>query len=112
MYDPNLNTAPFNKMPTVVLIAIGLIGVLELFFQGAHSGIIQNVDGVALRNRWIQLFGFHMGHLERIWIMREIEFNGLYQFISFSFVQRNLTTALVGLALFAALGKYVAERRG
>ena len=112
MYDPNLNAAPFNKMPTAVLIAIGLIGVLELFFQGANSGIVQNVDGVALRNRWIHLFGFHMGHIETMWITSEVNINGLYQAFTFNFVQRNLPSALIGLALFAALGKYVAERRG
>ena len=112
MFDPNADAAPFNKMPIAVLCVIALVGAVELIFQGAESGIIRGQDGMALRSFWGQRLGFSLSIYEPMWVTKNYDFLAAYRLFTFGFVQHGLSTALVALAIFAALGKYVAEQFG
>ncbi|MEM7243514.1 MAG: rhomboid family intramembrane serine protease [Pseudomonadota bacterium] len=112
MFDPNANAAPFNKMPLAVLVVIALVGGMELIIQGAESGIIRGQDGMGLRTNWAQFLGFSLSIYEPMWITKSYDLIEIYRLFTFGFIQHSLSTALVALAIFAALGKYVAENFG
>ena len=112
MFDPNANAAPFNKMPTAVLVVIGIVGAVELLIQGAESGIIRGQDGISLRTLLGLRLGFSLSIYEPMWITKQYDLISIYRLFAFGFVQHSLSMALVSLAIFAALGKYVAEHFG
>ena len=112
MFDPNANSVVFNRMPLAVLIIISVVGAIGLFFQGAENGIIRGVDAVGLRASWGQTFGFRASIFESMYVAGNYPLDQLSRLLTFGFVQRTFTTAIVALAIFAALGKNVAERFG
>jgi membrane associated rhomboid family serine protease len=104
--------SPFNALPPVVIALTLLIIVIEVIFQLANAGIIGGPRGVGWRIAAIEEFGFSSVVLDRVLVNGDYSFDMLKRFVTYPFVNVQLTQVAFCAALTLALGKFTAEYYG
>ncbi len=104
--------SPFNALPPlVVLLALAIIGI-EAVFQLANQGIIGGPRGVGWRVAAIEQYGFSPAVLDRVLVTGDYSFEMLRRFVTYTFVNAQLTQVAFCAALILALGKFTSEYYG
>ena len=104
--------SPFNALsPVVVALALAVIGI-EVIFQLAHYGIIGGPRGVGWRVAAIEQYGYSPAVLERVRVSGDYSFDMLKRFVTYTFINAQLTQVVFCAALLLALGKFTAEFYG
>lgn len=110
MYSPDHNASPFNSIPPLVVVLVLLVLGIELVFQAAAAGFIGGGGAVGWRIlAWAQ-FGFSDPVFEWMRANETYPANGLWRFVSYSFLHENMVHAVFASALLLAIGKFVGER--
>ena len=104
--------SPFNVLPPVVIALTLLIIVIEVIFQLANAGIVGGPRGVGWRIAAIEEFGFSSVVLDRVLVNGDYSFDMLKRFVTYPFVNVQLTQVAFCAALTLALGKFTAEFYG
>ncbi len=109
--DPNHEPiqGPFNAIPPLVLALVLVLGGIEAVLSLADTGLLGGPTGIGWRITAIGDWGVSPAVLDRVltgggsdpWI--------LSRFLTYVFVHASATHALFGVALLAALGKFVGE---
>lgn len=109
MYDDDLNAAPINPLPPVVILIFCLIGGAELIFQMAEAGFIGGPQAIGWRIAAVQQYAFSDGLFDWMRLNSIYSFENLLRFISYVFIHQSLMHTVFALVFILALGKYVAE---
>ena len=112
MHDPNLNEAPFNPIPTVVLLLVAAVTIPELIFQAASKGMIGGPSGLGWRQEYARAFGFYDPIFNWMLENRRFPLEHLKRFFTYSFVHLSFGHTLFVAVFTLALGKFVAESLG
>lgn len=100
---------PVNPISPVIL-ALCLIAVaVELVLSAGHYRIMGGAEGIGWRLAALQDYGFAPGVLDWIVTRGDVSFGLLKRFVTYAFVQPDFTSALFGIALLLALGKFVGD---
>ena len=101
--------APINPLPPVVwLLVLPMIGV-ELVLSLAEAGMIGGRAAIGWRVAALEGFGFFPDYWRQQAQAGAFDFELLRRFVSFAFVHQTTMSALFGVVLTLALGKFVAE---
>jgi len=104
--------SPFNALPPLVVgLALLIVGV-EVVLQLANYGIIGGPRGVGWRISAIEQYGFSSGVLDRVLVNNDYSFDMLKRFVTYPFINGQLTQVAFCAALTLALGKFTAEYYG
>ena len=103
--------SPVNRLPVVVIILTLLIIGIEVVFQLANQGIIGGPRGIGWRIDAIDRYGFSPRVLELVG-QGQLDFDLLKRFVTYPFVNLELTQVAFCAALTLALGKFVGEAFG
>lgn len=104
--------SPFNVLPPLVIALTLLIVGIEAVFQLANAGIIGGPRGVGWRLAAIEDYGFSSAVLDRVLINGDYSFDMLKRFVTYPFINVQLTQVAFCAALTLALGKFTAEFYG
>lgn len=104
--------SPFNTLPPLVVALAMLIVGVEVVFQLANSGIIGGPRGVGWRIAAVEQYGFSSVVLDRVLVNNDYSFDMLKRFVTYPFVNGQLTQVAFCAALTLALGKFTAEYYG
>ncbi|WP_296423384.1 rhomboid family intramembrane serine protease [Yoonia sp.] len=104
--------SPVNTIPPVVIALTLLIVGIECVFQLANQGIIGGPRGVGWRLVAVQDYGFSAAVFDRVLERRDYSFDMLKRFVTYPFVNAELTQVAFCAALTLALGKFTAEYYG
>lgn len=104
--------SPFNALPPVVIALALLIVGIEVIFQLANAGVIGGPRGVGWRIAAIEEFGFSSVVLDRVLVNGDYSLDMLKRFVTYPFVNVQLTQVAFCAALTLALGKFSAEYYG
>ena len=100
--------APINPLPPVVwLLVLPMIGV-ELVLSLAEAGMIGGRAAIGWRVAALEGFGFFPDYWRQQAQAGAFDFELLRRFVSFAFVHQTTMSALFGVVLTLALGKFVA----
>lgn len=104
--------SPLNKLPPVVLaLGLAIIGI-EAVFQLAEAGLIGGPRAVGWRLAMLEQFGYSGAVLARVLEVGDTSFQMLRRFVTYPFINHDLTQAAFCAALTLALGKFVGEFYG
>ena len=104
--------SPINALPPLVVgLALLIVGV-EVVLQLANYGIIGGPRGVGWRISAIEQYGFSSGVLDRVLVNNDYSFDMLKRFVTYPFINGQLTQVAFCAALTLALGKFTAEYYG
>ncbi len=101
--------SPINPLPPVVVALVLIMAVIELAFSAGAAGLIGGPTAIGWRLEYVQRFAFSGDIFD--WMLA----NGIYpaehlvRLVSYPFVNASFTSALFGIAMLAALGKFVGE---
>lgn len=104
--------SPINALPPVVIALALLIVGVEVVLQLADNGIIGGPRGVGWRIGLIEDYGFSPAVLDRVIVNGDYSFDMLKRFVTYPFINLQLTQVAFCAALTLALGKYTAEYYG
>ena len=105
-----LTESPLNPLPLAVwLLALPIIACEAVFALG-QAGIIGGAQGVGMRLSAMQMTAFAPEMVQRMWQLGVVDWDQLYRFVSFSFVNMSLTQALFVVVFTLALGNLVAQQ--
>ncbi|PJI85312.1 rhomboid family protein [Yoonia maricola] len=104
--------SPFNALPPVVVMLTLLIVGIEVVFQLANYGIIGGPRGVGWRVSAINAYGYSPAILDRVLVNGDYSFDMLKRFVTYTFINGQLTQVAFCGALTLALGKFTAEYYG
>jgi membrane associated rhomboid family serine protease len=104
--------SPINALPPVVIALALLIVGIEIVFQLANAGIIGGPRGVGWRIAAAEEYGFSAAVLDRVLVNGDYSFNMLKRFVTYPFINIDLTQVAFCAALTLALGKFSAEYYG
>ncbi|MDP5358576.1 MAG: rhomboid family intramembrane serine protease [Paracoccaceae bacterium] len=104
--------SPINALPPVVIALTLLILGIEAVFQLANAGLIGGPRGVGWRFAAIEEFGFSAAVLDRVIVNGDYSFDMLKRFVTYPFINVQLTQVAFCAALTLALGKFTAEFYG
>ncbi|MCK0095158.1 rhomboid family intramembrane serine protease [Yoonia sp. F2084L] len=104
--------SPFNALPPVVIALTLLIIGIEAVFQLANAGIIGGPRGVGWRIAAIEEYGFSAAVLDRVLVNGDYSLDMLKRFVTYPFVNVQITQVAFCAALTLALGKFTAEYYG
>ncbi|MEJ8561484.1 rhomboid family intramembrane serine protease [Yoonia sp. GPGPB17] len=104
--------SPFNALPPVVIMLALLIVGIEAVFQLANYGIIGGPRGVGWRIAAIEQYGYSPVVLDRVLVNADYSFDMLKRFVTYTFINGQLTQVAFCAALVLALGKFTAEYYG
>ncbi|KJZ20813.1 rhomboid family intramembrane serine protease [Loktanella sp. S4079] len=104
--------SPINAIPPVIIALTLVIVGVECVLQLAGVGLIGGDRGIGWRVGSIQQYGFSGAVLDRIWVNGDYSFDMLKRFLTYPFINGNLTQAAFCAALTLALGKFTAEFYG
>ncbi len=104
--------SPFNALPPVIVALTLLILGIEAVFQLANAGIIGGPRGVGWRLVAVNEYGFSPVVLDRILINGDYSFDMLKRFVTYPFINMQLTQVAFCAALTLALGKFTTEYYG
>ena len=103
---------PINALPPVVILLALLIVGIEVVFQLANAGVIGGPRGVGWRIAAIEEYGFSAAVLDRVLISGDYSFDMLKRFVTYPFLNVQLTQVAFCAGLTLALGKFTAETYG
>lgn len=101
--------SPINPLPPVIVALVLIMGVIEAAFSLGSAGLVGGPAAIGWRLEYVQKFAFSGDIFD--WMLS----NGVYpsehllRLVSYPFVNANFTSALFGLAMVLALGKFVGE---
>jgi membrane associated rhomboid family serine protease len=104
--------SPINAIPPVIIALSVLIIGIECVFQLANYGIIGGPRGVGWRIAAVEEFGFSGAVLDRVLVQGDYSFDMLKRFVTYPFINVELTQVAFCAALTLALGKFTAEYYG
>ncbi len=104
--------SPINALPPVIIGLSFSIVVIECVFQLANQGIIGGPRGVGWRLEAIENYGFSAAILDRVLVNGDYSFDMLKRFVTYPFINVDLTQVAFCVALTLALGKFTAEYYG
>ncbi|MDX8351728.1 rhomboid family intramembrane serine protease [Cognatiyoonia sp. IB215182] len=104
--------SPINRLPPVVIVLTLLIVGIECVFQLANYGMIGGPRGVGWRFDAIEQYGFSTAVLDRVLVNADYSFDILKRFVTYPFINIDLTQVAFCAALTLALGKFTAEYYG
>ena len=103
------NEQAVNPIPPVVMVlALVIVGV-ELLFQAAAAGVVGGDFGIGWRVQAVTDYAFSPNVLK--WMIERSDYAPelVQRFISYAFIQPNMTSAIFATAMVLALGKFVGE---
>lgn len=103
---------PINAIPPVVMALTLLIVGIECVFQLAENGLIGGPRAVGWRLQAVQDYGFSPAVLDRMMTNGDYSLNILRRFVTYPFLNMQLTQVAFCAALTLALGKFVGEYFG
>ena len=104
--------SPINALPPVVILLTLLIVGIEAVLQLANAGLIGGPRGVGWRIAAIEEFGYSAAVLDRVWVAGDYSFDMLKRFVTYPFLNVQLTQVAFCAGLTLALGKFPAETYG
>ncbi len=104
--------SPINALPPVVVGLTLLIVGIEVAFQLADAGILGGARGIGWRHAAIEEYGFSAAVLDRVLVTGDYTFDMLKRFVTYPFINVQLTQFAFCAALTLALGKFTAEYYG
>lgn len=104
--------SPFNALPPSVIALTLLIVGIEAVFQLANAGIIGGPRGFGWRIAAIEEYGFSSAVLDRVMIQSDYSFDMLKRFVTYPFINVQLSQVAFCAALTLALGKFASEFYG
>ena len=104
--------SPINALPPLVVVLALLILGIEAVFQLANYGIVGGPRGVGWRIAAIEQFGYSSAVLEQVLVSKDYSFEILRRFVTYTFINGQLTQVIFCAALVLALGKFTAEYYG
>ncbi|MEL6681946.1 MAG: rhomboid family intramembrane serine protease [Pseudomonadota bacterium] len=104
--------SPINALPPVVIALTILIVGIEAVFQMANAGFIGGPRGVGWRFDAIEDYAFSTAIMDRVLINGDYSFAILQRFVTYPFINIDLTQVAFCAALTLALGKFTAEYYG
>lgn len=104
--------SPFNALPPVIVALTLLILGIEAVFQLANAGIVGGPRGIGWRIAAIEAYGFSPVVLERVLANGDYSFDMLKRFVTYPFINVQLTQVAFCAALTLALGKFTSEYYG
>ena len=104
--------SPFNALPPVIVALTLLILGIEAVFQLANAGIVGGPRGIGWRIAAIEAYGFSPVVLERVLVNGDYSFDMLKRFVTYPFINVQLTQVAFCAALTLALGKFTSEYYG
>ncbi len=104
--------SPINALPPLIIVLTLLIVGIEAVFQLANQGIVGGPRGVGWRISAIEQYGFSSAVLDRVLINNDYSFDMLRRFVTYPFINGQLTQVAFCAALTLALGKFTAEYYG
>lgn len=104
--------SPINTIPPVIIALTLLIVGIECVFQLANQGLIGGPRGVGWRTTAIDDYGFSVAVFDRVVERGDYSFDMLKRFVTYPYVNWELTQVAFCAALTLALGKFTAEYYG
>lgn len=104
--------SPFNALPPIVIALTLLIVGIEAVFQLAEAGLVGGPRGVGWRIAAVEEYGFSSAVLDRVLINGDYSFDTLKRFVTYPFINFQMTQVAFCAALTLALGKFTAEYYG
>lgn len=104
--------SPFNAIPLVVIALTLLILGIEAVFQMANAGLIGGPRGVGWRLAAVEEFGFSGAVMDRVLERGDYSFDLLKRFVTYAFINVQLTQVAFAAGLTLALGKFAGEYYG
>ncbi|WP_439153927.1 rhomboid family intramembrane serine protease [Yoonia sp.] len=101
-----------NVIPPVVIVLTLLIVAIEAVMQLANQGIIGGPQGVGWRLAAIQEYGFSARVFDRVVAQGDMSFDMLKRFVTYPYINAELTQVAFCAALTLALGKFAGEYYG
>ncbi|MBL4761795.1 MAG: rhomboid family intramembrane serine protease [Gammaproteobacteria bacterium] len=109
MYDPDMNAAPINPLPWVVVLLVVAIGGIELVFQAAEAGYLGGQQGIGWRLAMVQKYAFSDTMFDWMRINGLYSADNILRFFSYSFIHQTFMHAVFAVVFVLAIGKFVAE---
>lgn len=97
--------------PVVIALTLLIVGI-EIVLQMANAGFIGGPQGVGWRLAAIQEYGFSSRVFDRVVMQGDLSFDLLKRFVTYPYVNGELTQVAFCAALTLALGKFTAEYYG
>lgn len=107
MYERPLNTIP----PAVIALTLLILGI-EAVLQLANYGIIGGPQGVGWRVQAVNDYGFSARVFELVAWQGNMSFDLLKRFVTYPFINAEITQVAFCAALTLALGKFAGEYYG
>ena len=107
-----MSESPLNKLSPVILLLAAIIIGIEVVFQLANYGIIGGPRGVGWRSSAVDQYGYSAAIFDRVWLRGDYSFETLRRFVTYPFINWELTQTAFCAALTLALGKYTTEYYG
>ena len=104
--------SPVNAIPPIVILLTLLIVGIELVLQLANQGIVGGPQGVRWRIDAVNDYGFSARVFQEVVERGDYSFDMLKRFVTYPFVNAQLTQVAFCAALTLALGKFVGEYYG
>jgi membrane associated rhomboid family serine protease len=101
--------APINPLPPVVWLLVLPMIAVELALSLGELGVIGGAQAVGWRVAAMEGFGFFPDYWRQQAQAGAFDFELLRRFISFSFVHQAPVSAVFGVVLLLAVGKFVGE---
>lgn len=109
MSNQDINAAPVNPLPAVVIIFSIAIAAVELLFQAAENGLVATPGAIGWRLDAIQTYGYFDAVLKWMIETGRTPPEHLMRFVTYPFVHASLTHAAFAIVFILAIGKMVAE---
>ncbi len=103
---------PLNAIPPVVIALTLLIVGIEVVLQLANNGFIGGPQGLSWRLNAVNEFGFSTRVFDRVVERADYSFDMLKRFVTYPYVNAQLTQVAFCAALTLALGKFAGEYYG
>lgn len=104
--------SPLNTIPPLVIALTLLIVGIEVAFQLGNAGIIGGPRALGWRLQAVDSYAFSGAVLDRVLVAGDYSFNILRRFVTYPFINMQLTQVAFCAALTLALGKFVGEFYG
>lgn len=103
---------PVNKLPpTVIMLTLLIVGI-ELVLQLANLGVVGGPKGVGWRLMAMEEYAFSTRVFELTAVQQQWSFDLLKRYVTYPFINAELTQVAFCAALTLALGKFVGEYFG